>query len=81
MAYAVEVEKAILRHLDENGSCTIEELFRALSYFTVEHVCSAIDRLGREGKVRGFRHPIKFAYHISATGSGTRNQVSRSADR
>lgn len=77
----IEVEKAVLRHLDDCGSCTIEELFRALSHFTVNQVCSAIDRLSREGKVRGLRHPTKFAYHISATGSGTRNQVSRSADR
>ncbi len=76
----MEVEKAILRHLDERGPCTIEELIRALSRFTFNQVFSAVDRLSLEGKVRGLRHPTESAYHISATGPGTRNPVRRSTE-
>lgn len=80
MAHAYAVEAAILRRLEEQGSSTMEELFRSLSRFTVNQVFFAIDRLSREGKVR-LRHPTRFAYLVSATGSGTHNQVSPSADR
>jgi hypothetical protein len=76
----IEVEMAILRHLDEQGSCTSEELFRALSHFTGNQVFFAIDRLSREGKV-SLRHPTRLDYFVSAAVSGTQNQVSPSADR
>lgn len=76
----IEVETAILRHLDEQKSCTIEELFRSLSHFTFNRVFFAIDRLSREGKV-SLRQPTRFAYLVSAAGSGNRNEVSPSADR
>lgn len=76
----IEVETAILRYLDEQKSCSIEELFRALSHFTFNQIFSAIDRLSRDGRV-SLRHPTPFTYLISAAGSGTRNQVSSSTDR
>ena len=76
----MEVETAILRQLDECGSCTMEELVRALSHFTLNQVFFAIDRLSREGKV-SLRHPMRFVYLVSAAGSGPRHQVSRAADR
>jgi hypothetical protein len=76
----IEVETAILQHLEEQGSRTIEELVHSLSHFTLNQVFFAIDRLSREGKV-SLRHPTRFAYLVSAVGSGTRNQVSLSADR
>jgi hypothetical protein len=76
----IEVETAIVQHLEEQGSCTIEELVHSLSHFTLSQVFFAIDRLSREGKV-SLRHPTRFAYLVSAVGSGTRTQVSLSADR
>jgi hypothetical protein len=76
----IEVETAILRHLDEQKSCTIEELIRALSRFTFNQVFFAIDRLSRDGRI-SLRHPSPFNYLVSAADSGTCNQVSPSADR
>jgi hypothetical protein len=76
----IEVETAILRHLDGQESCTIEELFRALSRFTFNQIFSAIDRLSRDGRV-SLRHPTPFTYLVSAASPGTRNQVSSSADQ
>jgi hypothetical protein len=72
----IEVETAVLRHLDEQGSCTIEELFRALSRFTLNQVFFAIDRLSRGGRV-SLRHPTRFAYLVSVAGSGTQHQINR----
>ena len=80
MVNAYEVQAAILRHLDEQGSCTSEELFRSLSHFTLNQVFFAIDRLSREGRV-SLRHPTRFDYLVSAAVSGTRNEISPSADR
>ena len=76
----MEVETAILRQLDECGSCTMEELVRALSHFTLNQVFFAIDRLSREGKV-SLRHRTQFDYLVSARVSGTHNEVSPSADQ
>ena len=76
----IEVESAICRHLEEQGSSTMKELFRSLSRFTLNQIFFAIDRLSREGKV-SLRQPTRFAYLVSATGSGTRTAVSSSADR
>jgi hypothetical protein len=76
----IEVETAIVQHLEKQGSCTIEELSHSLSHFTFNQVFFTIDRLSREGKV-SLRHPTRFAYLVSVTGSGTRNQVSLSANR
>ena len=76
----IEVETAILQHLEEHGSCTIEELFHSLSHFTLNQVFFSVDRLSREGKV-SIRHPTRFVDLVSVVGSGTRKQVSLSADR
>jgi hypothetical protein len=76
----IEVETAIVQHLEKQRSCTIEELVQSLSHFTFNQVFFTIDRLSREGKV-SLQHPTRFAYLVSAVGSGTRNQVSHSADR
>jgi hypothetical protein len=76
----IEVESAIYRHLEDQGSSTMEELFRSLSRFTLNQIFFAIDRLSREGKV-SLRQPTRFVYLVSATGSGTRTEVSPSADR
>ncbi|HLZ35503.1 MAG TPA: hypothetical protein VKP13_15960 [Nitrospira sp.] len=75
----IEVETAILRHLDEHGSATIEELCRSLSRFTLNQVFFAIDRLSREGKV-SLRPPTRFAYLVAAAGSATHNQIGPSAN-
>jgi hypothetical protein len=76
----IEVESAICQHLEEQGSSTMEELFRSLSRFTLNQVFFAIDRLSREGKV-SLRHPTRFAQLGLATASGTRTQVNPTADR
>ncbi len=76
----IEVETAVLRHLDERASCTIEELFRAFSRFTVNQVFFAMDRLSRDGRVN-LRHPDWFTYLVSATGSNSHNQMIRSGER
>ena len=76
----MEVETAILRHLDEHGSSTIEELSRSLSHFTLNQVFFAIDRLSREGNV-SLRHPTQFDYLVSARVSGGHNEISPSADQ
>jgi hypothetical protein len=80
MTHVYAVEAAILQHLEEHGPSTMEALFRSLSRFTLNQVFFAIDRLSREGKV-SLRQPTRFAYLVSATGSGTRTQVSPSANR
>jgi hypothetical protein len=80
MSYAREIEPAILRHLDEQGSPTMGELFRSLSHFTLNQVLFVIDRLSQQGKVI-LRQPTRFAYLVSATASGTRTQVSPQANR
>lgn len=79
MTHAYAVEAAILQHLEEHGSSTMEALFRSLSRFTINQVFFAIDRLSREGKV-SLQQPTRFAYIVSAAGSGTRTQSSTSAD-
>ena len=80
----IEVETAIVQHLETQGSSTMEVLVHSLPpslpHFTFNQVFFTIDRLSREGKVR-LRHPSRFAYLISAVGSGTRTQASLSADR
>lgn len=76
----IKVENAICQHLEEQGSSTMEELVRSLSRFTLNQVFFAIDRLSREGKV-SLRHPTRFTYLVSATGSGTRTLVNPTADR
>jgi hypothetical protein len=74
MVDAYEVEPAILRYLAEQGSCTSEELFRALSHFTLNQVFFAIDRLSRDGRV-SLRHPTRCDYLVSTAISGTRNEA------
>lgn len=76
----IEVETAIVQHLETQGSCTMEALVHSLPHFTFNQVFFTIDRLSREGKVR-LRRPTRFTYMLSAVGSGTRTQASRSADR
>jgi len=68
MIHTIEVETAVLKHLNQEGACTVEELFRSLPHLTVNQVFFAIDRLSREGRVR-LRHPARFAYLISAVSS------------
>ncbi len=80
MSYASEIEPAILRHLDEQGSATMEELFRSLSRFPLNQLFFTIDRLSREGKI-SLRQPTRFAYLTSAAASGARDQVGQPADR
>jgi glucokinase len=76
----IEVETAIVQHLETQGSCTIEELVHSLSHFTLNQVFFTIDRLSREGKV-SLRHPTRFAYLVSAVSSGPRNRAGLSVDR
>lgn len=69
----IEVETAIVQHLEKQGSCTIEELVHSLPRFTFNRVFFTIDRLSREGKV-SLRRTTRFTYLVSAAGSGTRNR-------
>lgn len=75
----VEVETAVVQHLETQGPCTMEALVHSLPHFTFNRVFFTIDRLSREGKVR-LRHPSRFTYLVSAVGSGIRTQVSLLAD-
>lgn len=74
MAHVYAVEAAILQHLDEQGSATMEDLFRSLSRFTLNQLFFAIDRLSREGKII-LQQPTRFAYLVSSAASGARAQV------
>jgi len=76
----IEVETAIVQHLEKQRSCTMEELVHSLPLFTFNQVFFAIDQLSRDGKV-SLRHPTRFAYLVSAAGSGSRAQAGLSADR
>jgi hypothetical protein len=76
----IEVETAIVHHLETQGSCTMETLVHSLPHFTFNQVFFTIDRLSREGRV-SLRRPTRFAYLVSAVRSGTRTQASLSADR
>ena len=76
----IEVEIAIVQHIETQEFCTVEALVRSLPHFTFNQVFLTIDRLSWEGKVR-LRHPNRFTYLVSAVSSGTRAQASLSADR
>lgn len=73
-----EVEIAILQHVNTHGSTTVEQLFRALSRFTLNQVFFGIDRLSRQCTV-SLRHPTRSTYLVSAADPGTPHQkISRS---
>lgn len=80
MTNAYAVEAAILQHLNEQDSATMEELFRSLSRFTLNQLFFAIDRLSRDGKIR-LRQPARFTYLVSTAVSSIRTQAGLSADR
>lgn len=77
MDYTCEVEMAILRHVNAHGPSTFEELFRALSRFTLNQVFFAIDRLSRDERV-SLQHPTRFTYLVSVKRVGSHHQPSRS---
>ena len=76
----IEVETAIVQHIEAQGFCTMEALVHSLPHFTFNQVFFTVDRLSREGKI-SLRRPSRFAYLVSAVSSGTRTQASLSADR
>ncbi len=76
----IEVETAIVQHLETQGPCTMEALVHSFPHVTFNRVFFTIDRLSREGKVR-LRRPTRFTYLVSALGSGTRTQAGLSADQ
>ena len=80
MTHVYAVEAAILQHLNEQDSATMEELFRSLSRFTINQLFFAVDRLSRDGKIR-LRQPARFTYLLSTAVSSTRTEVGPSADR
>ena len=61
-----EVESAILQFVDQQGSCSLDALARALTDFTFIQVFFSVDRLSREGKVIPLGHPRRFDYLVSA---------------
>ena len=65
MAYAREAETALLQHLDERGTVTMEEAIRHLRHLTFNQVFLAVDRLSREGKIYLAR-PTPSGYAISS---------------
>lgn len=78
MGSTCDVETAILQHVNVHGSATVDELFRALSRFTLNQVFFGIDRLSRQCKV-SLRHPTRLTYLVSAADPGTPHQkISRS---
>jgi hypothetical protein len=77
----IEVETAIVQHLETRGSCTMEALAHSLPPFTFNQVFLAMDRLSRERKV-SLRRPTRFTYLVSAAGSDTGNRsASQPIDR
>ena len=60
-----EVEAAILQRVEGLGSCTLEELIRALPGYTWNQLFSAIDRLSRDGALV-LRRPTQFEYVVEA---------------
>lgn len=71
--YGNDVESAILRVVDQRGSCTLDELLLTLANFTFNQVLGSVDRLSRERKVL-LRHPTRFGYLVSALLSETHSQ-------
>jgi hypothetical protein len=67
------VESAILQHLDQHGSCTLEELARMLAGFTLNQVLFGVDRFSRDGRII-LRHPSRFDYLVSAMECHTHDQ-------
>lgn len=64
MASACQVHKAVLHHLQTQGTCTFDELTRCLRSFTFNQVFLAIDQLSRDGQILLMRH-AKSGYVIS----------------
>ena len=60
-----EIESAILQKLEELGSCTFEDLVRALPGYSWNQVFIAIDRLSRDGALI-IRRPTQFGYVVEA---------------
>jgi hypothetical protein len=63
-----EVESAILRLLDQHGSCSLDTLERALPDFTFTQVFFSVDCLSREGRLI-LRHSSRFDCIVSAVTS------------
>jgi hypothetical protein len=61
-----EVESANLQFVDQQGSCSLDALARALADFTFIQIFFSVDRLSREGKVIALGHPRRFDYLVSA---------------
>ena len=65
MAREHEVEGAILDHLATRGSCSMEDLARELSDYTLNRVFFAVDRLSRNGQLI-LRRPRPLEYLVSS---------------
>jgi len=68
-----DVESAILRVVDQRGSCTLDELLLALTDCTFSLMLGNVDRLSRERKVL-LRRPTRFGYLVSALLPETHSQ-------
>jgi len=69
MARENEVEGAILDHLATHGSCSMEDLARKLSAYTLNRVFFAVDRLSRNGQLI-LRRPRPLEYCVSSIALG-----------
>jgi hypothetical protein len=61
-AYRIEYE--IVRTLEYNGSCSLDQLVDALSGFSWNQVFAAVDSMSRDGRLR-LVHPHRFGIQIS----------------
>ena len=68
-----DVDSAVMRMLNQHGSCALDELVLGLTRFTFNQVLMSVDRLSREGKVT-LRRPKRFDYIVSALMSEPRSQ-------
>ena len=60
------LESAILEELARVGTCTIEEIYKRLPYYSWGRVFSVVDRLTRQGTIV-IKNPAPFRYLLSLT--------------
>jgi hypothetical protein len=61
-AYRMEYE--IVRALEHNGACSLDELVDALPDFSWNQIFAAVDGMSRDGRLK-LAHPHRFGIQIS----------------
>ena len=72
LEHVAQIDLDILSELEQLGTCTFEELARALPEYTLTNVFAAVDDLSRDGRLALTRR-ANFDYRISIVLCGAGN--------